>query len=84
MISHLPVANITMVTLIYKAQVLKVCRSPSPTACLKLLHKVCLKGGEPFHYTCPLKCVVIGYNVISNSKTLQFAISYCLSLSPCN
>ena len=28
----------------FTAQVLKVCRAPgSPTACLKLLHKVCLK-----------------------------------------
>ena len=27
----------------FTAQVLKVCRTPGPTACLKLLQKVCLK-----------------------------------------
>ena len=26
----------------FTAQVLKICRTPGPTACLKLLHKVCL------------------------------------------
>ena len=32
--------------MVFTAQVLKVCRTLGPTVCLKLLQKVCLKGGD--------------------------------------
>jgi len=31
---------------------LKVCRDPSHTACLKMLYKVCLKGEKIHDWTC--------------------------------
>jgi len=44
--------------MLYTAQVLKVCRTPGPTACLKMLSKVCLKSWRRMLVVHPSMCML--------------------------